>query len=160
MGKLKYLVVHCTATPEGREVTRADIERWHLKERGWSQVGYSDLIHIDGTLENLVDWDQDQIIEASEITNGAKGYNGIARHVVYAGGSSPVKPSWASTYPPKDTRTKLQYRTLETYVNFHVLRYPDIKIIGHNEISNKSCPSFDVGKFCRDIGVPEKNIGI
>ena len=29
MGRLKYLVIHCTATPEGREVSAADIRRWH-----------------------------------------------------------------------------------------------------------------------------------
>ncbi len=51
MAKLKYLVLHCTATPEGREVTSADIRRMHLSPvsaaggRGWKQVGYTDLIH-------------------------------------------------------------------------------------------------------------------
>ncbi|RHB24096.1 lysozyme, partial [Bacteroides stercoris] len=29
MAKLKYLVIHCTATPEGREVSSADIRKWH-----------------------------------------------------------------------------------------------------------------------------------
>ena len=29
MGKLKYLVIHCTATPEGREVSGAEIRAWH-----------------------------------------------------------------------------------------------------------------------------------
>ena len=28
MGKLKYLVIHCTATPEGREVSGAEIRSW------------------------------------------------------------------------------------------------------------------------------------
>ena len=160
MGALKYLVIHCTATPEGREVTRADIERWHLIERGWSVVGYSDIIHLDGSLENLVDWDQDGLIESSEITNGARGYNGIARHVVYAGGSAKTKPAWSNTYPPKDTRTEEQFQTLKLYVAWHVLRYPDIKIIGHNQISNKACPSFEVPNFLRSIMIPDKNIGL
>ena len=26
---MKYLVIHCTATPEGREVSSADIRHWH-----------------------------------------------------------------------------------------------------------------------------------
>lgn len=55
MGKLKYLVIHCTATPEGREVSGAEIRAWHTNPvskggRGWKQVGYTDLflslIHI------------------------------------------------------------------------------------------------------------------
>lgn len=29
MGTLRYLVIHCTATPCGREVTGAEIRRWH-----------------------------------------------------------------------------------------------------------------------------------
>ena len=60
MAKLKQLVIHCTATPEGREVSADEIRRWHcapLSEggRGWRQVGYTDLIHLDGTVERLVD---------------------------------------------------------------------------------------------------------
>ena len=49
MARMKYLVLHCTATPEGREVTGADIRLWHTTPvanggRGWKQVGYTDLI--------------------------------------------------------------------------------------------------------------------
>ena len=29
--KLEYLVIHCTATPEGREITKKDIEQWHIE---------------------------------------------------------------------------------------------------------------------------------
>ena len=28
MARMKYLVLHCTATPEGREVSAADIRHW------------------------------------------------------------------------------------------------------------------------------------
>ena len=51
MAKLKYLVIHCTATPEGREVSGAEIRAWHTNPvskggRGWKQVGYTDLFHL------------------------------------------------------------------------------------------------------------------
>ncbi|MFR6683342.1 MAG: lysozyme, partial [Phocaeicola massiliensis] len=51
MAKLKYLVIHCTATAESREVSSADIRRWHTAPvseggRGWKQVGYTDLFHL------------------------------------------------------------------------------------------------------------------
>lgn len=160
MKKLKYLVIHCTATPEGREITRKDIEQWHLKERGWSRVGYSDMVHLDGSLENLIEFNQDENVDSFEISNGAKGFNGISRHVVYVGGAKSTKPSWAKYYPLKDTRTDEQHITLETYVKFMILRHPDIKIIGHNEISNKGCPSFNVGDWLRNICISEKNIGV
>ena len=53
MAKLKFLVLHCTATPEGREVSSDDIRTWHTNPvskggRGWKQVGYTDLIHLNG----------------------------------------------------------------------------------------------------------------
>lgn len=91
MGKLKYLVIHCTATPEGREVSSADIRKWHTSPvaqggRGWKQVGYTDLFHLNGGVERLVENNEDAQVDPWEVTNGAKGYNSVSRHIVYAGG--------------------------------------------------------------------------
>ena len=160
MQKLKYLIIHCTATPECREVTKADIERWHLEERGWSRVGYSDMVHLHGHLENLIPFDQDGHIDPWEISNGAKGYNSISRHIVYVGGCSNEKEEWMEYYPAKDTRTPEQLNTLEIYIKYTILRHPDIKVIGHNQVANKSCPSFNVTFWLQSIGVDQKNIGI
>lgn len=44
------LIIHCTATPTGREVSRAEVDRWH-RERGWDGIGYHYLIHLDGSIE-------------------------------------------------------------------------------------------------------------
>ncbi|QQV91577.1 N-acetylmuramoyl-L-alanine amidase [Winogradskyella phage Peternella_1] len=152
MSGLKYLVIHCTATPEGRKVSKADIEQWHLKERGWSKVGYSDMIHIDGTLENLIAFNQDDTVDNWEISNGASGFNGVARHVVYVGGSD-------KGMQPKDTRTSAQNLALEKYVKYMILRHPHIKVVGHNELSSKACPSFNVGNWLRGLQIPSKHIG-
>jgi hypothetical protein len=149
MSRIKYLVIHCTDTPAKREVLKSDIERWHIKERGWSRVGYSDMIHLNGELENLIDYNQDTAIDSWEISNGARGYNGISRHVVYVGGSNGV-----------DTRTSLQKITLEIYVKFMILRHPFIKVVGHNELSAKKCPSFNVSNWLKSIGVSSYNIGL
>ena len=117
MAKLQYLVLHCTATPEGREVTAADIPRMHLSPvsaggRGWKQVGYTDIIHLDGSVERLVDNNEDANVDPWEITNGAKGYNSVSRHVVYAG-----------------------------------------RCDRHNGVAAKACPSFDVQKWLKSIGI-------
>lgn len=160
MAKLEYLIIHATATPEGREVSRADIERWHLKERGWSRLGYSDMVHLDGSLENLIEFDQDDMVDPWELSNGAKGMNSKSRHIVYVGGAAADKPKWAKYYPAKDTRTAEQKYTLEIYVKMMILRHPDIKVIGHNQVANKACPSFNVPDWLTDIGVPQKNIGL
>jgi len=160
MAKLKYLVIHCTDTPEGREVSKKDIERWHIKERGWSRVGYSDMIHLDGELENLINWDQDDDVESWEISNGARGHNFHSRHLVYVGGCNRNKEPWMNHYPPKDTRTPYQKETLSIYVKFMIKRYPNIKVVGHNQLGNKACPSFNVPKWLREIGIDEKHIGV
>lgn len=160
MSKLQYLVIHCTATPEGREVTPEDIKDWHIRGRGWSRVGYSDLIQLDGTLVNLIKFDQDDTVDSWEISNGASGFNGKSRHVVYAGGCAAEKPEWAKYYPAKDTRTTAQIVALATYVKYMILRHPNIKVIGHNQIANKACPSFAVPEWLLSIGISPKNIGL
>lgn len=147
MSKLKYLVIHCTDTPAGREIFKADIEQWHIKENGWSKVGYSDLIHLDGSITSLIEFDQDDTVDNWEISNGARGFNGVSRHVCYAGGSHGV-----------DTRTQPQKYALEVYVKYMLLRHPNIKVVGHNQLSNKKCPSFNVAMWLRSIGITNKNI--
>lgn len=153
MGKpLRYLVLHCTATPEGREVSSDEIRRWHTSPvskggRGWKQVGYTDMIHLDGRVERLVDNNEDACVDDWEITNGAKGYNGVSRHIVYVGGLA----SDAKT--PKDTRTSAQLRVMKAYVTSFHRRFPAVIIIGHNEIAAKACPSFDVRDWLRTIGI-------
>ena len=152
MARLQYLVIHCTATPEGREVSAADIRRWHTSPapagRGWKQVGYTDLFHLDGSVERLVDNNEDMNVDPWEITNGAKGYNGVSRHVVYAGGCD-------KEMEPKDTRTEAQKEALKRYVlDFHA-RHPDVRIVGHNQLAAKACPSFDVAQWLAAIGIKQ-----
>lgn len=115
--KLKYLVIHCTATPEGRDVSAADIRRMHTSPkpqgRGWRQVGYTDLFRLDGTRERLVENNEDAFVDPWEITNGAAGYNSVSRHIVYAGGCD-------RQMKPKDTRTAAQRKAMAEYVlDFH-----------------------------------------
>lgn len=153
--QIKYLILHCTATPEGREVTSDDIRKWHLSPppngRGWSRVGYTDIIHLDGYVENLTPYDSDDDIEAWELTNGVAGQNSVSRHIVYAGGTD-------KTGKAKDTRTPAQIESMATYCKFMALRYPNILIAGHNQFAAKACPSFDTVKWLSSIGIPEKNI--
>lgn len=152
MAKLKFLVLHCTATPEGREVSSDDIRAWHTNPVskggcGWSQVGYTDLIHLNGEVERLVDNNEDANVDPWEITNGAKGYNSISRHVVYVGGVV------ADGKTAKDTRTKAQKAAMEAYVKEFHRRHPNVRIIGHREVAAKDCPSFDVQVWLKEIGV-------
>lgn len=151
-GKLERLVIHCTATPPGREVSAADIRRWHTAPvsqggRGWRQVGYTDLIHLDGSVERLVPNNEDRTVDPWEITNGARGYNATSRHIAYAGGVA------ADGTTPCDTRTPQQKSALEHYVRDFVARFPGAAVVGHNELAAKACPSFDVQAWLRETGI-------
>lgn len=152
MAELKRLVLHCTATPEGRNVTAADIRAWHTNPvskggRGWKQVGYTDMIHLSGTVERLVENNEDGVVDPWEITNGAQGYNSTSRHVVYVGGVAKDGKT------PKDTRTPSQLAAMEKYVKDFHRKHPRVRIVGHNELAAKACPSFDVQAWLKSIGI-------
>ena len=149
---MQYLVIHCTATPEGREVSAAEIRRWHTAPvsqggRDWKQVGYTDMVHLDGRVERLVNNNEDAQVDVWEVTNGAAGCNSISRHIVYVGGCDKAGK-------PKDTRTEAQREALKRYVEDFHARFPQIHIVGHHELNpGKACPSFDVPTWLRSIGI-------
>lgn len=181
--QIEFLILHCTATPEGREIFPDDIHRWHKdpreqagkfyymgkvydrvedlpsdvqpshrRGRGWKQIGYSDMILINaGLLINMVRYNDDDIVDSWEITNGVAGINGVARHIVYAGGCD-------KNGRDKDTRTPDQLETMKMYVRNFIKKYPHVKVGGHNQFAAKACPSFNVPEWLRSIGVPEENI--
>ncbi len=130
MRKINKIIIHCTATPEGREHDVADIRRWHLK-RGFNDIGYHYLIHIDGTIE-----------EGRPITRqGAhcSGENKGSIGLCYVGGMS------KDMKKAKDTRTQAQKDSLIKLMHELIYKYnKDMTIHGHNEFANKACPSFDV----------------
>lgn len=153
MAQLKYLVIHCTATREGREVSAEEIRRWHTSPvskggRGWKQVGYTDMIHLDGRVERLVQNNEDASVDVFEITNGAKGINSVSRHIVYVGGVD-------AQGNPKDTRTAMQKEALKKYVQEFKRKFPSVKVIGHNEVASKACPSYNVSEWLKEIGIKQ-----
>ena len=158
MAELKYLVSHCLLTVEGRNYTIEDVLRWHTDPvsrggRGWRKPGYSDVFYIDGSIHNLIPFDLDNEVDSWEISNGARGINGVSRHYAYVGGLD-------KSSKDKDTRTREQKASEETYVKYMVLRHPNIQIMGHYQAPNtkKTCPNYNVPQWLRSIGIPERNI--
>ena len=151
MAKLKYLVLHCTATPMGRNCSSDEIRAWHTNPksvggRGWKQVGYIDIIHLNGQIVRLADNNEDYNVDPWEITNGVKGYNTVSRHVAYVGGC------WKGR--SYDTRTAPQLLAMESYVKRFHAQHPDVMIVGHNELNkDKDCPSFNVQEWLKSIGI-------
>ena len=145
MNELKYLIIHCPWTKPSFKLRKEHIIDWHTKPKpegnGWSRPGYADGIFRDGSLENLVPFDQDQFVDANEMTWGVKGINGIARHLFVEGGRT-EEGGYAN---PLQQFPEME-EPLLTYCRFTVLRHPDIKIGGHYQFDDKKpfCPGWDV----------------
>lgn len=128
---IKEIIVHCSATPEGKDFTISDIKRWHL-ERGFSDIGYHYVIYRDGSIH----------VGRSESIAGAHctGHNTISIGVCYIGGMDSTNKN------PKDTRTQQQKDALLRLLKELKRKYPSAKIYSHKDFANKACPSFDATK--------------
>lgn len=129
MRKVTKIIVHCSATPEGRDYTAADIDRWH-RQKGWNGIGYHYVIYRDGSVHT----GRDVEIMGAHCT----GQNANSIGICYIGGMT------ADNKKPKDTRTPEQKAALRDLVELLRTEYPTATIHGHNEFVNKACPCFDV----------------
>lgn len=130
--RIDEIIVHCTATPEGRDVSVETIRGWH-KAQGWKDIGYHWVVLLDGTVKPGR--------PESEIGSHVAGHNTGTLGVVYVGGVA------ADGKTAKDTRTPAQRAALLVHVKALIARYPAVvKVTGHNQYANKACPSFDVRK--------------
>lgn len=129
MRKITKIIVHCSATPEGRDYTVADIDRWH-KQRGWKGIGYHFVIYRDGSVH------PGRKIE--EIGAHCAGQNADSIGICYIGGVA------TDGKTPKDTRTPAQKAALCGLINELKTRFPNVTVHGHREFANKACPCFDV----------------
>lgn len=130
MRKIDKIIIHCSATPEGRSVTVADITAWH-KKRGFRTIGYHYVIYLNGELH--------QGRKESEVGAHTIGQNQNSIGICYVGGVD-------ANMKAKDTRTSIQKAVLRDLVADLKRRYPGATVHGHNEFAAKACPSFDVKK--------------
>lgn len=129
--KITEIIVHCTATPEGKDYTIKDITAWH-KQRGFSTIGYHYVVYRDGSVHT----GRDVNIAGAHCT----GHNAHSIGVCYVGGLAKDGKT------PKDTRTNVQKASMEILLRKLRTLYPTAKIYGHNTFSAKACPCFDVEK--------------
>lgn len=133
------IIVHCTATREGQDISVQTIREWHTAKppigRGWSDIGYHWVVLLDGTVQA----GRPEALQGAHCAD--KGKNVGTLGVVYVGGVAKDGKT------PKDTRTPAQKKALLAHVKALIERYPTItKVTGHNQYANKACPSFDVRK--------------
>ena len=125
---IKEIIVHCTATPEGRISTVEQIRYWH-KQNGWKDIGYHYVVYLDGSVHD----------GRNVNISGAhcEGHNSHSIGVCYVGGCK------LDGKTPKDTRTDAQKKSLLSLLKKLKSMYPQAKIYGHRDFSRKDCPSFD-----------------
>lgn len=128
---IKEIIVHCSATPEGKDFTVADIKRWHLA-RGFSDIGYHYVIYRDGSIHT----GRDESVIGAHCT----GHNTNSIGVCYIGGCA------SNGKTPKDTRTPQQKQSLVKLLKELKTKYPQASIHNHRDFANKACPSFDATK--------------
>jgi N-acetyl-anhydromuramyl-L-alanine amidase AmpD len=141
-----YIVIHCSATPPGRDIGVADIDAIH-RARGWNGCGYHLVIRRTGKVEA-----GRHLYEVGAHTTG---YNYKSVGVCMVGGlSKDVKKT-------ENNFTSEQWKSLKKTVDFLCLMFPKAKVVGHRDLSPdtnndgviqqwewlKTCPAFDVSKW-------------
>ena len=134
--RINEIIVHCTATPDGRDYTVADIRAMH-KAQGWVDIGYHYLIYRDGSIHEGRNVD---LVGAH-----CQGHNAQSIGVCYVGGVA------RDGKTPKDTRTQAQKDALVHLLMQLVCIYPDATIRGHRDFAAKACPSFDATREYKNL---------
>lgn len=129
MRKIDEIIIHCSATSEGKAFTVQDIDRWH-RERGFNGIGYHYVIYLDGSIH------KGRPVE--EIGAHCLGHNAHSIGVCYVGGLA------KNGKTSKDTRTPAQRAALLSLVKDLLLEFSGATVHGHREFANKDCPCFDV----------------
>jgi len=149
--KVDYIVFHCSATPEGQNVTASIIDGWH-KDRGFDKIGYHVVIQLDGTIEFGRALD--------EVGAHVKGHNHNSIAVVYAGGLDEL-------LHPKDTRTPEQKEAMRRVAIALQNLFPEARLVGHRDLSPdlngdgiitsnewlKDCPCFSVAEWAEEVNL-------
>ncbi|MGI0120094.1 N-acetylmuramoyl-L-alanine amidase [Zooshikella sp. RANM57] len=115
------LVVHCSDTPNDRDVTAEDIHQWHI-QRKWSGIGYHKVIRRNGVIEQ----GRPDYWEGAHV----KAYNSTSLGVCLIG---------------RDQFTDAQMQSLERVLQDWKAKYPNAEVCGHSDLdTHKTCPNFDV----------------
>ena len=136
MRDLNKIILHCSATREGKDFSVDTIRDWHVNGRGWSDIGYHWVIRLDGSIE------VGRPLEKSGAHT--KGHNKDSVGVCYIGGCD-------ADGKPKDTMNPEQEKAWRMIVLSLRTLYGDMTIHGHNEFANKACPSFTVKEKFADM---------
>lgn len=143
MRKIDDIIIHCAATYPAMDIGAAEIRQWHVRDNGWSDIGYHFVIRRNGTVEQGRPLD----------TPGAhcKDHNARSIGICLVGGLEKTpsgKSVSAANYTPE------QWAALRELVTDLRGRFPSAGLHGHQDYANKACPCFDVAAWWRDEAQP------
>ncbi len=138
--RIDEIIIHCTATRadwwKSRNANQkvAEVRRWHVEDRGWSDIGYHFLIDRDGAVS------EGRPLERAGAH--AKGHNKRSIGIALFGGHGGSENDLFS-----DHFTPEQERALRGLIERLGSRFGDLKVSGHNQYAAKACPCFSVPEW-------------
>jgi len=122
---IRYLVVHCSDSPDDEPITAREIHEMHLGF-GWHGVGYHRVINRDGTIEQ---GRPDYWIGAH-----VYGHNEESLGVCLIG---------------RTDFTDAQFLSLENVLRKWTEQYPNAEVLGHCDFdyTEKTCPNFNAKQW-------------
>lgn len=123
--RVKYIVVHCSDSPQGRGDNAATIHAWHKDGNGWSGIGYHFVVLEDGTVER----------GRPTYWHGAhvKGHNAESIGICLIG---------------VDSFPREQLMALREQIDRLRYQFPDAAVVGHRNLDKrKTCPNFEVSEW-------------
>lgn len=138
MREIKYIVLHCTATPQNTSID--SIKRYWREVLKWKSPGYHYIIAANGVVYN--------IHPIEKPSNGVAGHNQNSIHISYIGGVDAKGRAL-------DNRTKEQKQGQIDILKKLLIQFPHAKILGHRDFPGvaKECPSFDVKNWLECVGL-------
>ncbi len=118
---LAGIIIHCSDSPHGRGDDASTIDRWH-RERGFNGIGYHFVILEDGTIQRGRD-----ITKYGAHTKGYNGYFGICLI--------------GEDYFTPEQLLSLSILTKGLQEEYSI---DSSDILGHNEVSSKTCPNMNI----------------
>ncbi len=141
MRKIKEIIIHCAATKPTQDIGAETIRKWHMgPPNNWKDIGYHYVIRRNGKIEKGR--------PNGEVGAHASGHNATSIGICLVGGIDAKGRPEANYTPEQWAALKDLVLTVKTAHNIS-----SDKIIGHNQVSSKACPCFDVPKWVRENGV-------
>ena len=136
MREVKFLAVHCTATPQ--TATVSSIQSYWRNILKWKMPGYHFIIKPDGEVV--------QLLEIEKVSNGVKGFNSVSINISYIGGVD-------GQNKPIDNRTPAQKKALLDLLKKLKKQFPKAVIQGHRDFPEvkKACPSFNAKEEYKNL---------